>query len=118
MSMVGQLGHLWSWLWIFRQSLQNLSQSKTFWTAEHPPFIILDPPLCMQWHFFKTQMLATIGTEGKSHLGAVLGTEIFVHEVVHGQLQQWVEEIKHLSSTTQTQPHASYSAFVHVLSNE
>ena len=60
----------------------------------------------------------TITTAGKSHLGAALGTEIFVHEFVNGKLQQRVEEIKHLSSTTQTQPHAAYPAFVHVLSTK
>ena len=60
----------------------------------------------------------SITTDGKSHLGAALGTEAFVHEFVNGKVQQWVEEIKHLSLIAQTQPHAAFSAFVHGLSSK
>ena len=47
-----------------------------------------------------------------------MGTEAFVHEFVNGKVQQWVEEIKHLSLIAQTQPHAAFSAFVHGLSSK
>ena len=60
----------------------------------------------------------TITTDGKSHLGAALGTEAFVYEFVNGKVQQWVEEVKHLSLIAQTQPHAAYSAFSHGLSSK
>ena len=33
-------------------------------------------------------------------------------------MQQWVEEVKHLSSIAQTQPRAAYSTFVHGLCNK
>ena len=59
-----------------------------------------------------------ITTEGKSHLGAALGTEAFVHEFVNNKVQQWVEEVQRLSSTANTQPHAAYSAFTHGLSSK
>ena len=52
-----------------------------------------------------------ISTEGKPHLGAALGTEAFVHEFVSKKVQQWVEEVLHLSSIASTQPHAAFSAF-------
>ena len=59
-----------------------------------------------------------ITTEGKSHLGAALGTEAFVREFVNNKVQQWVEEVQHLSSIANTQPHAAYSAFTHGLSSK
>ena len=49
-----------------------------------------------------------ISTEGKPHLGAALGTEAFVHEFVSKKVQQWVEEVLHLSSIASTQPHAAF----------
>jgi len=48
-----------------------------------------------------------ISTEGKPHLGAALGTEAFVHEFVSKKVQQWVDEVLHLSSIASTQPHAN-----------
>ena len=66
-------------------------------------------------HFENTNVKIT--TEGKSHLGAALGTEAFVREFVNNKVQQWVEEVQHLSSIANTQPHAAYSAFTHGLSS-
>ena len=68
--------------------------------------------------YFKNTDVSIITTEGKSHLGAALGTEDFVQAFVNGKVQQWVEEVKHLSSIAQTQPHAAYSAFVYGLCNK
>ena len=48
----------------------------------------------------------------ENHLGAALGTEAFVHEFVSKKVQQWVEEVLHLSSIASTQPHAAFSAFI------
>ena len=59
-----------------------------------------------------------ITTEGKPHLGAALGTEAFVQEHVKRKVQQWLEEVKHLSAIAHTQPHAAYSAFIHGLSSK
>ena len=59
-----------------------------------------------------------ISTEGKPHLGAALGTEAFVHEFVSKKVQQWVEEVLHLSSIASTQPHATFSAFTWGLSSK
>ena len=57
-----------------------------------------------------------ITTDGKSHLGAALGTEEFINEFVEDKVQRWVEEVKLLSVIAQTQPHAAYSAYIHSLS--
>ena len=59
-----------------------------------------------------------ITTNGKSHLGAALGTEEFVNGFVKDKVQQWVEEVKLLSVIAQTQPHAAYSAYIHGLSSK
>ena len=98
----GQLeiyGTTWSRLWIFCPSKTSLIVKES-----HYQDAIAD--------FEKTDV--SITTEGKSHLGAALGTEDFVQAFVNGKVQQWVEEVKHLSSIAQTQPHAAYSAFVFV----
>ena len=60
----------------------------------------------------------SITTEGKQHLGAALGTEAFVNGFVNRKVQQWIEEVKHLSAIAHTQPHAAYLAFIRGLSNK
>ena len=60
----------------------------------------------------------SITTEGKQHLGAALGTEAFTNGFVNRKVQQWIEEVKHLSAIAHTQPHAAYSAFIRGLSSK
>ena len=67
-------------------------------------------------HFQNTNICIT--TEGKQHLGAALGTESFIHAYVGRKVQQWIEEVKHLSAIAHTQPHAAYSAFIRGLSSK
>ena len=64
-------------------------------------------------HFQNTNICIT--TEGKQHLGAALGTEAFIHGYVRRNVEQWIEEVKHLSAIAHTQPHAAYSVFIVVV---
>ena len=58
-----------------------------------------------------------ITTEGKRHLGAVVGSRSYTKEYVAGKVEKWTEEIKKLAHIAQTQPHAAYSAYTHGLSS-
>ena len=58
-----------------------------------------------------------ITTEGKRHLGAVVGSRSYTEEYVAGKVEKWTEEIKKLAHIAQTQPHAAYSAYTHGLSS-
>ena len=53
-----------------------------------------------------------ITTSGQRHLGAALGTRVFVEGFVSQKVQEWVYEVKQLSTIALTQPHAAYAAFV------
>ena len=55
--------------------------------------------------------------EGKRHLGAALGTNSFVDSYVQKKVSERVREIEQLSSFAVTQPHTTYAAFTHDLSN-
>lgn len=54
-----------------------------------------------------------ITTDGKPHLGAALGTQSFIETYVTHKVEQWSNEVKHLSLIAKSQPHATYSAFTH-----
>ena len=58
-----------------------------------------------------------ITTEGKRHLGAVIGSRSYTEEYVAGKVEKWSEEIKKLANIAQTQPHAAYSLYTHGLSS-
>jgi hypothetical protein len=52
-----------------------------------------------------------ITTEGRRHLGAVLGTEAFRENYVNSRVQEWVDELSILSDIAKTEPHSAYSAY-------
>ena len=56
-----------------------------------------------------------ITVEGKKHLGAPLGTDVFCESFISAKVEKWVEEIKQLSIITESQPHAAYSALTNGL---
>ncbi len=53
-----------------------------------------------------------ITTEGKRHLGAVIGTESYRDEYVSEQIDGWIEELKELEKIARVEPHIAYSAYV------
>jgi hypothetical protein len=46
-------------------------------------------------------------------LGAALGSSEFIHQFVKLKVTQWCGEIEHLAKFASSQPHASYTAFIH-----
>ena len=56
-----------------------------------------------------------ITSEGRSHLGAALGTKSFTEAFVTKRVQDWVQEIDTLSSIALSQPHAAFAALTHGL---
>ena len=58
-----------------------------------------------------------ITLEGKTHLGAALGTRSFVTSHIQKAISGWVREVEQLSSFAFSQPHAAYSAFTHGLTS-
>ena len=57
----------------------------------------------------------SITLEGKRHLGAAIGKQIFIESYVQRKVSEWVGEIESLSSIATSQPHAAYTAFTHGL---
>ena len=65
--------------------------------------------------FVDTDVHITI--QGKRHLGAAIGSRIFMEEYVASKVQTWTDEIKRLAKVATSQPHAAYAAFTHGLSS-
>ena len=59
-----------------------------------------------------------ITADGKSHLGASLGTTSFTELYVKNKVEKWCEELLHLSSIAETHPQAAYAGFTHGLVNK
>ena len=56
-----------------------------------------------------------ITTDGKRHLGAVVGTESFKNEYVSEKISDWIEELKALEQVAQVDPHIAYCAYVRAI---
>ena len=52
-----------------------------------------------------------ITTEGKKHLGAVIGSGGFKDKYVQEKVTEWCNEVRELAQIAQTEPHAAYTAF-------
>ena len=70
----------------------------------------------MLQHFKETGVSITV--EGKRHLGAAIGKQIFIESYVQRKVSKWVGEIESLSSIATSQPHAAYTAFTHGLAGK
>ena len=55
----------------------------------------------------------TITSSGKSHLGAPLGGEDFVHGFISAKVCEWVPEVEVLSEIAMSYPHEALIAFIH-----
>ena len=53
-----------------------------------------------------------ITTEGKRHLGAVVGSQQFKETYVNNLIDEWVEELKNLQKVALIEPHLAYSAYI------
>jgi len=54
-----------------------------------------------------------ITSVGHPYLGAALGSTTFINDLTQQRVNEWIGGVSHLSSFASTQPHASYSAFIH-----
>ena len=52
-----------------------------------------------------------ITTEGKRHLGAVIGSDSFKREYCEGKVNTWIKELSTLCEFAETQPQAAYAAY-------
>ena len=55
-----------------------------------------------------------VTTEGHHYLGGVIGTPAFEQLFLRRKVDGWIDDLKTLSLFAQTQPHASYAAFIMV----
>ena len=59
-----------------------------------------------------------VTVEGKSHLGAALGSRLFTEQYVSEKVDPWSSCVAKLSDIAKVHPHAAYSAFTHGLCNK
>ena len=59
-----------------------------------------------------------ITQHGQRHLGAVIGSLSFRESYVKHKIDNWIEEIKILSSIARSHPHAAMAVFTHGLVNK
>jgi len=56
-----------------------------------------------------------VTSDGRPHLGAVIGSTIYTAQYVSSKVTTWVRELQLLSSFATSEPHAVYAAFTHGL---
>ena len=75
--------------------------------------------LIVKPHFFEQakEVLKNSGlqitTQGRRHLGAVVGSEEFKKEFVTEKVAKWIDELTKLTKIAQTEPHVAYAAYTH-----
>lgn len=65
--------------------------------------------------FLSADTCVNVTTDGRPHLGAVIGSTAYISQCVSSKIAGWIQELKLLSSFAITQPYAAYSAFTHGL---
>ena len=88
-----------------------------FVNASKTSLVVKESHLASATRFFENTNV-NITTEGKTHLGAALGTQTYIKNYVQHKVDQWSLKIKQLSLFAKTQPHAAYAAFVHGMSSK
>ena len=53
-----------------------------------------------------------ITTQGKRHLGAVIGSDIYKDKFINEKINTWIKEIRVLSDIAKIEPQAAYSCFI------
>ena len=107
----GQLDHLRTW-W---DSIQEMGPDFGYLcNASKSSLIIKEEDLPQAESMFSGAGI-NITIEGKKHLGAPLGTDVFRESFISVKVEKWVEEIKQLSIIAESQPHATYSALTNGL---
>ena len=61
--------------------------------------------------FHKSELKIT--SQGRRHLGAVIGSNEFKFEFVSEKVKDWVDELAKLTLIARVEPHVSYAAFTH-----
>ena len=107
----GQIDHLRTW-W---DSIQEMGPDFGYLcNAGKSSLIVKEEDLPRAESMFSgTGIIITV--EGKKHLGAPLGTDVFGEYFISAKVAKWVEEIKQLSIIAESQPHAAYSALTNGL---
>ena len=59
-----------------------------------------------------------ITAEGKTHLGAIVGSDAYQREYVDELVKDWKSQLCMLSTVAENQPQAAYSAFVSGFKNK
>ena len=58
-----------------------------------------------------------ITTEGKRHLGAVIGSDSFKAQYITEKVKEWVDDITQLAKIAESEPQAAYAAYIFGLSH-
>ena len=88
---------------------QSVTAEPPTYISEAPTYI---PDSCLYIGY--TQMASVIWVRC---LGAAIDANTFTEKYVLDKVDEWVNEIMHLSAIASTQPHAAHAAFTHGLSS-
>ena len=103
----GSVRSLRSW-W---STLCELGPKFGYYPEPSKSWLIVKPSFLSKTSIFAdTEIKVT--TEGKRHLGAVVGNTKFKEEYINEKIKVWIQEIRMLSEIAKTEPQASYSCFV------
>ena len=60
----------------------------------------------------------SVTAEGNKHLGAALGSPLFVEDFTSHKVDEWIEEVEKLAAVAGSQPQAAYAAYIHGTKNK
>ena len=75
-------------------------------------WLIVKPEKAVEADRIFADSMINVTCEGRKHLGAVIGSELFKNSFVDNLVDEWIDEIKLLSKISSTEPHTAYSAYI------
>ena len=103
----------------------TINELKWWWDiiVKFGPFLGYYPKPEKSWLIVKPQFLEQakeifsqsglkITTEGRRHLGAVVGSAVYKKEYVDQLVDSWIEDLNQLAEIAKVEPHLAYSAYV------
>ena len=106
----GKLGPLKSW-W---QAVSKEGTKFGYFVKPSKSWLVLkDPSKLEEAQRLFADSPINITTDGKRHLGASIGTNLFKNQYIDDKVENWCKEIDNLANIAKSQPHAAYAAYIH-----
>ena len=104
----------YSTIWL--DSLVLISPSYGYYVNIEKMWLVVKPQYLQDAVSAFSDTKVNITFEGRPYLTSLLGSDPYITNFVQSKVENWISILSTLTDITNSQPHTTYSTFVHVLS--